>query len=43
MISELRVFHTPLSNTSIIHVLDTCINRVNHLLSILLFIQKLFS
>ena len=40
--TELQVFHTPLSNSSIIHVLDTYFNRVNHLLSILLFIQKHF-
>ena len=40
VISELQVFHTSLSNSSIIHVLDTCFNRVNHLLSILLSIQK---
>ena len=31
--SELQVFHTILSNSSILHVLDTCFNRVNHLLS----------
>ena len=43
VISELQVFHTSLSNSSSIHVLDTCFNRVNHLLSIFLCIQKYFS
>ena len=40
IISELQVFHTFLSNSSILHVLDTCFDSVNHLLSILIFIQK---
>ena len=42
IISGLQVFHTSSSNSSIIHVLDTCFNKVNHLLLILLFIQKHF-
>ena len=35
-----RFFHTSLPNSSNIYVIYTCFNRVNHLLSILLFIQE---